>query len=371
MSGASGDGAHAPGGSPVSAGADTAADRRATPGDGVPRHGDPAAGRRWLDLLRDQPAAPVPDPVLPSSAELARRLNLLAVPGQDRKPVYEGLTAAAEDPAAREALVRCHQRLFADGPESPTTPPAWPDAPAGLGEAGRYFYVHLLVLALPAAMERQRLLGIPDDVVAATFADLGAKLRSYRLAYGTGGFDRQRWMVRHFRGTLHRLGRLQFERGILDAEGCGGDAEAAGGPAHGDPVLQVHIPEDGPLSRAGCDASFAAAGPFHDRHFPETRFRHATCSSWLLDRQWADHLPESSNILAFQRRFQPFGAVPVGDDDVLEFVFHVPPGRADLDRLPQETTLHRAAVGHLRAGGHWRMTHGWTSVPGRGTGRGA
>ncbi|NYS17475.1 DUF5596 domain-containing protein [Streptomyces sp. SJ1-7] len=83
---------------------------------------------------------------------------------------------------------------------------------------------------LPAALTRQTALGIPDDVVAATFADLGAKLRSYRLAHGTGGFDRQRWMVRHFRGTLHRLGRLQFERGILDAEACGGDAEAAGGP---------------------------------------------------------------------------------------------------------------------------------------------
>ncbi len=328
---------------------------------------DPAAGRRWLDLLREQPAAPVPDPLLPSSAELVRRLDLLAVPDQDREPVYEGLSVLAHDRTGWEAVVRCHQRLFAD--EEPGGPaPAWPDAPAGLGDAGRYFYVHLLVLALPAALTRQRALGIPDDVVAATFADLGAKLRSYRLAHGTGGFDRQRWMVRHFRGTLHRLGRLQFERGILDAEACGGDAEAAGGPAHGDPVLQVHIPGDGPLTPSGCDASFAAAGPFHARHFPGTPFRHATCSSWLLDRQWAGHLPEGSNILAFQRRFHPFGASPEGDDDVLEFVFHAPPGQAALDRLPQGTTLQRAVVDHLRSGGHWRMAHGWTPVPGGGDG---
>ncbi|MEU5560809.1 acyltransferase domain-containing protein [Streptomyces globisporus] len=31
-------------------------------------------------------------------------------------------------------------------------------------------------MALPHALERQRRLGIPDDIVAATFADLGAKL---------------------------------------------------------------------------------------------------------------------------------------------------------------------------------------------------
>ncbi|NEE42841.1 hypothetical protein G3M53_98075, partial [Streptomyces sp. SID7982] len=91
--------------------------------------------------------------------------------------------------------------------------------------------------------------------------------------------------------------------------------------------------------------------------------RHATCHSWLLDRQLADHLPAGSNILAFQRRFTAFGARPVGDDDVLEFVFHTPPGTADLDRLPQTTTLHRALVRHLRTGGHWRTAHGWTELP--------
>ncbi|MFD4025986.1 acyltransferase domain-containing protein [Streptomyces sp. NPDC058576] len=324
-----------------------------------------AAVRHWLAVLGEQPAVTtVTDPTPPTGSELAERMDLLAVPGPDREEVAAGLPDPGRDPARWEALVRCHQQLYADpGPGAPSAAPDWPTAPAALGSDGRYFYVHLYVLALPQALDRQRRLGIPDDVVAATFADLGAKLTTYRLGHGTGGFDRQRWIVRHFRGALHRLGRLQFERGVLDADASGGDAAAAGGPAHGDPVLQVHIPEDGPLDRAGCDASFAAAGEFQARHFPGGRHRHATCSSWLLDRQLADHLPESSNILAFQRRFATFGARPVGDDDVLEFVFHAPPGTADLDRLPQRTTLHRSLVRHLRSGGHWRTAHGWTDLP--------
>lgn len=333
---------------------------------GTARDADPAAVRRWLATLGEQPAAAVADPVPPTSAELAGRMKLLAVPEQDREQVCAGLPVPGRDRAVWEALVRCHQNLFADpDPEVSAAPPDWPGAPAALGSSGRYFYVHLFVLALPLALERQRRIGIPDDVVAATFADLGAKLTSYRLAHGTGGFDRQRWIVRHFRGTLHRLGRLQFERGLLDADACGGDAAATGGPAHGDRILQVHIPEDGPLSRSACDASFAVAREFYARHFPGVRHRHATCSSWLLDRQLAGRLPEGSNILAFQRRFEAFGARPVCDDDVLEFVFHAPPGTAGLHRLPQETTLQRSLVRHLRAGGHWRMTHGWTTLLGR------
>ncbi|MFJ6728183.1 acyltransferase domain-containing protein [Streptomyces sp. NPDC091281] len=335
---------------------------------------DPAAVRRWLAGLRGQPAGRVPDPVPPSPTGLRQRLALLAVPEADRERLCAEMPGPDRDPAVWEALIRCHQRLFAapaDGADSAegtdgadgTAALDWPDAPAALGATGRYFYAHLFVLALPLALERQHRLGVPDDVVGATFADLGAKLTSYRLAHGTGGFDRQRWIARHFRGTLHRLGRLQFDRAVLDADAHGGDAAASGGPAHGDPVLQVHIPGDGPLSRSACDASFAAARHFYARHFPATRHARATCSSWLLDPQLAEHLAPESRILAFQSRFARFGARPVCDDDVLEFVFHRPPGRADLGRLPQGTALQRSLVRHLRAGGHWHLAHGWTALP--------
>ncbi|MFD8163435.1 acyltransferase domain-containing protein [Streptomyces malaysiensis] len=316
----------------------------------------------WLDVLgRQEAAGDVPDPEPISPDEARRRMRLLAVPTEDHDPVLATLPDPARTPDRWRALLHCHRTLFARSAPAPRET-AWPAAPAALGEAGRYFYVHLYLLALPSALERQRRLGVPDDIVAATFADLGAKMTTYRLAHRTGGFDRQRWVMRHFRGTLHRLGRLQFERTTLDTAALG-SPPGPDGPADGERVLDVHIPGDGPLTPARCDASLRAARDFFTRHFPGAPARFATCSSWLLDDQLAAYLPPEANILRFQRRFTRFGSRSVGDDDVLEFVFHVPPGTADLDRLPQQTTLHRAVVSHLRSGRHWRLTHGWTSLP--------
>ncbi|WP_208875729.1 acyltransferase domain-containing protein [Streptomyces armeniacus] len=312
---------------------------------------------RWLATPGTQPAAEgIPDPRVPALPDARSRLRLLAVPEEDLEGVLTTLPDPARTPEPWQALLHCHRALFTDAPVG------WPAAPGLLGPAGRYFYVHVFLLALPLALERQREYGIPADVVRATFADLGAKVAAYRRAYGTGGFDRQTWIVRHFRGTLHRLGRLQFERTTLDAAACGGPR--GDGPRDGEPVLNVHIPGDGPMKPALCDASFAAARDFAARHFPATPYTYATCHSWLLDGQLAASLPADANIVRFQRRFRLFGSRPVCDDDVLEFVFHVPPGTAgpDLDQLPRDTALQRAILDRLRSGGHWRLGHGWTPL---------
>ncbi|RLL66853.1 acyltransferase domain-containing protein [Streptomyces sp. Z26] len=337
---------------------------------------DPATVERsdWLAALgaraaEDVPHGGPPPPSPPTAAELADRTRLLAVPDVDRAAVLATFPDPARTPRRWQALLRCHRTLFADADAdaSPPTAADWPDAPPELGAYGRYFYVHLYLLALPYALREAARRGVPDDVLRATFADLGAKLTSYRAAYGTGGLDRQTWLVRHFRGTLHRLGRLQFERTAHRAA-THGDTAATGGPADGAPVLAVHIPGDGPLSPDLCDASFRAARPFHARHFPGEPYAYATCHSWLLDEQLAARLRGDANILAFQRRFHLHGDRPVCDDDVLEFVFRTPPratadGLAVLDTLPRTSTLQRVLTAHLREGHHWRLGHGWLPLP--------
>ncbi|MFD0555163.1 acyltransferase domain-containing protein [Streptomyces rectiviolaceus] len=261
----------------------------------------------WLNVLgRQEAAGDIADPEPVSPDEARRRMRLLAVPAEDHGRVLATLPDPARAPARWQALRHCHRALFSQSAPAPRET-AWPDAPAALGEAGRYFYVHLYLLALPLALERQRRLGIPDDIVAATFADVGAKMITYRLAHRTGGFDRQRWVMRHFRGTLHRLGRLQFERTTLDTAALGGPP-GPDGPADGERVLSVHIPEDGPLTPARCAASLRAARDFFTQHFPDETVQFATCSSWLLDDQLAAYLPPPSNILHFQRRFTRFEA---------------------------------------------------------------
>ncbi|MCK1798089.1 acyltransferase domain-containing protein [Streptomyces sp. XM4193] len=300
--------------------------------------------------------AEVPDPEPPDPSELRARLRLLAIPEADLADVTATLPDPVHTPELWRALLHCHRALFSDEPVD------WPSAPAELGAQGRYFYVHLYLMALPAALARQARHGVPDDVVHATLADLGAKSVAHRRAFGVGGFDKQSWIVHHFRGTLHRIGRLQFERSVLDAAACGG-LPPTGGPAAGQPVLNVHIPGDGPMSPALCDESFAAAPAFFARHFPGTRYPFATCHSWLLDEQLADDLPATSNIVRFQQRFRPFGARPVCDDDVLEFVFHVRRDTARPTRLPRDSTLQRAVLDRIASGGHWHLGHGWTALP--------
>ncbi|WNF01481.1 hypothetical protein PS467_08635 [Streptomyces luomodiensis] len=87
--------------------------------------------------------------------------------------------------------------------------------------------------------------------------------------------------MRHFRGPLHRLAPLQFERTSPAAAALGG-RPGPEGPAGGERVLGVPIAADGPLPQAGCDASLRAARDFLTRHFPDGPCRFATYSSWLL-----------------------------------------------------------------------------------------
>jgi hypothetical protein len=205
------------------------------------------------------------------------------------------------------------------------------------------FYPHVFLAALPDVRAFHAERGIPDDVSWATLADLGRVMRIHRGATGEPGLDEQNWLRLHWRGLLFELGRLQFDRAKADA-------------------LGVHIPVGGPLEPAAVDDALARARPFFDRHFPEDGYRTAVCTSWLLDPQLAEVLPADSNIVRFQQRFELLdeGAYE-GDEDVFKFVFR----RVDppLDELPRRTTLERALVAHLRAGGHWQVRKGRVELP--------
>jgi len=210
--------------------------------------------------------------------------------------------------------------------------PDRPDAP--------YFYVYAFLAVLPHLRKWHDDRGIPEDISRATLSDLAAKLAEQNGA----ALTKQVWLSRHFRGSLYRLGRLQFDRVVLN---------------DGEPVLEVHIPGDGPLTPAACDESFAAARPFFAEHFPEEHYDRATCSSWLLDPQLADYLPADSNILHFQRRFTLLCQGDPGDDEIQEFIF----GRHPESPLPRQTTLQRALADHLAVGNHWHHALGSLRLP--------
>lgn len=306
-----------------------------------------------FDVLLEELSALEPQPCatrLPDDAETTALLARLNVDGQD---AAEAVTALPRIRARTELwwlLERCRARLVNDmgGTLFPTP---WPQLPRELGAAGRYFYLAVLLATLEETRRFHAAHGIPDEISWASLADLGEKVRLHRRLHGVGGLDLQDWLTLHFRGALYTLGRLQFNMTAVPAHFTE--------PAPGTSALGLHVPETGPMTEEACERSLHAAPDFFDRHFG-IRHRVALCTSWLLDTQLAEYLPEQSNIVRFQRRFHLTPGTLPGDSDVLRFVFGRPDGEPGT--LPRETALQRAVVAHLRAGRHWLVRTGWVEL---------
>lgn len=318
--------------------------------------------QRYAELLgRLEESGPALRPVVlpdaPSARAELRRLGL------DEVDVEEAVAALAEleqSPVLRWVLERSLSRLAqtrgcADASFGPL-----PQLPAELGSAGRCLPIHLFMIAAPDVRAWHRERGVPAPVTEATLADLGRHVRIHRRMYETTGVDAPGWMMLHLRGLLFECGRLQYEPIRLrlpPGDHDGAHPAAGGGPAAGEDVMSVHIPESGALAASAVDASLLEGRRLFELCFPDPPRRYFTCSSWLLDDQLAEHLPPTSNIIRFQRRFRLLPGGREADADVLTFVFRRPD--PVLSELPQETTLQRAVVAHLRAGRHWRARTGW------------
>jgi len=117
----------------------------------------------------------------------------------------------------------------------------------------------------------------------------------------------------------------------------------------GDPILDIHIPRGGPLDVDLCKRSLEEALAFFPRHFPDRPFVAFSCWSWILDPQLQAMLPDTSNLVRFQREMYLL-PVPSEEDDNLDFLFGLTP--FDLHSAPRDTSLRRAVLDHLLAGGH-------------------
>jgi hypothetical protein len=296
---------------------------------------------------------------LPDPGEYTALFQRLGIRDDDAEEIMATRPSPTGDPELWWLLQRCHQTLAAGMGDLNWSWLRWPHLPASLGSRGRYFYVHVFIASIPAVLRYHEKLGVPSDTSWATLADLGRQLGIYRRIHGVGGLGVHFWFSLHFRGLIYDLGRLQFNRGRIafDDEALA----ATNAPfTRADTALGVHIPESGPMTPEACTASFERARVFYDRYFPAEKYRYAVCSSWLLDPQLAEYLPESSNIVSFQRRFQLVPGSHDGDKAVFEFVLRKL--EPTLDEIPRRTTLERAIAQHMEAGRHWEVREGWLAL---------
>ncbi|MGW3204986.1 acyltransferase domain-containing protein [Streptomyces sp. NPDC001135] len=297
--------------------------------------------------------------MLPDADDLPELLLDLAVPHEDVNALVAGRSRVTADPGALRLLAECVEELFRH-PEATGHPP---DLAEFLGavppELSATFPAYVFVAAVPRTLARHRERGIPSEVSRRTLADLGRHMAVHRRRHGTTGVHAGHWLVRHFRGELYQLGRLQFERARLGQRSAPVIAAAGLDAVPGTPCLNLHIPDfQGRLTPSACDRSLDRAREFFAVHFPEERPVAALCHSWLLDPQLKRYLPADSHIVRFQNRFRTAREdTEPSDTEPVQFVF----GDPDLPvaELPRRTSVERAVGDHLRAGGHWYVGHGW------------
>ena len=311
-----------------------------------------------LDLQRR--GLPQVDVEIPPTEQLVTRALEVAVPFDDLNPLLAAADRLRTGPGADLLRLEVSSLVAAMGRTDPL--PALPVVTQDTVDPPGYLGVLVALLTVPFARAYHREHGVDEVTSWRTFIDIGRNIAVYRNRHGRAGFDDLDWVALHLTGQLYDLGRLQVARARLGPTFTRLMREQGLHAEEGEPCLDVHIPRySGPMDVAACDRSLNRAAEFFPRHFPEEAPRYLVCSSWLLDPVLAERLPVHSNIVAFQRRFSVARCDEPGDDATMIFVFEDP--TRPLSAYPRTSSLQRAVLEHLEAGGHWHGGRGWRALP--------
>ncbi|UEJ84527.1 acyltransferase domain-containing protein [Brachybacterium halotolerans subsp. kimchii] len=285
-----------------------------------------------------------------SVGELDQKTMLDARPESDLHPHCWWLLGAT--------VAELRERM--DKPLPPEGYTSWPTIGSDIGPVGMFLYAWSLLCVVPDLLATHARRGIPEPVTRASVGGLGDLMTGHYKVTGQRGVGVfPLWgPPQSFCGVDIQLGRLSFTR-----------AQMAFGDGPVGWALQIHVPPIGPLRATEANDSLDRATSFFATHFPEEPVAALVCVSWMMDPQLREYLPEASNTLEFQRRFNvvplpPRADVWEDDREMMRLALQLPTPDAGplseevLDLVPQRTTLHRAFVQHIRAGRHWHKPTG-------------
>lgn len=272
--------------------------------------------------------------------------------------------------------------------------------------------------AVPQTIAALRAEGMPEEIILDTLSDYGTWARFYLKNKGLVGIGEFGWESNFHSGCIVKLGRIQYEtclfpvpytiyrskvtgevipvlhdgmevndygymaveepaaftavmkieNGILtcnriDTKTAQVKNELAEYPladlelliTQGMPVLNMHIPEVGPLTPESVSESIAMAREyFSAKGYPA---KVAICESWLLDPALQEYGTAAKNILSFQNRFALYPWDHNGSD-TFNRVFGRGTDRSDIDALPEDTGLRRGLKAYLKTQKPLRDTGG-------------
>lgn len=203
-----------------------------------------------------------------------------------------------------------------------------------LHDEGHFQLLYCYLECARRAFDRYQERHIPSAVYTATMGCFSRFLAECKTEYGWMYFDRGWWTYRQISMSLFRISTLEYE---LCAE-------------EGKPVICLHIPSDADLSSESVDDSLKQASSFFEAYAPDyEKSGRYTCDSWLLSPVLRELLPETSRIVAFQKRFQLTRTQTEGSE-CIGWIFQRPLD-TEIRELPENTTLQRRAKALLLAGG--------------------
>ncbi len=224
---------------------------------------------------------------------------------------------------------------------------------AAAREAGVHDYTATFLMYIVLSQRLEQLYiqrGIDNSIFYESMKDLSFKLKECKEVKGIVGTFTN-WFPGFYKLTRFALGRLQFEL----TEAKYDYTDGVNGVKVGDTVINMHIPSSGePLTPEAADESFALAKEFFRDSF-DTEYIPFVCSSWLL-HPINDHiLPEKSNIRAFKNRFVILSHKLDLGENLWRFFGT---DEKNPEKLPANTSLRRAYVEHLKAGGRTGSAYG-------------
>ena len=197
--------------------------------------------------------------------------------------------------------------------------------------------------------KRYRKKGIDESILIDTLKDIPIWTNIWSGLKGELWLEELPWLKRHLEMRLFKLGRLQF---------CMAKAEHDIGDkiSDGENMVEIYIPECGPLDVEECRKSIKMAKEFFEKFYPEYDFKYFTCHTWLLDKTLKELLRENSNILKFQELFDV-----VSDDKsdaILGYVFRWKADRDDIKTMPSSSKFSQKVKERILNGGDFFETMG-------------
>lgn len=204
-------------------------------------------------------------------------------------------------------------------------------------------------LGAGAAEQHYASKGIPREIMIESMSDLAIWLRNSKRNYNVIGLCNARpWEASIFHGNVLRFGRLEcnYQHFYEFEPICDDQGNVL--LKKGDAVINMHIPEDGPMDIGECRKSMERMRAFFSEYRKDYDWKGFLCESWLLDSQLRQMLPENSNIIKFQDMGYHFDLSE--NEDTIFRVF----GTRDPETVENPTTLQRNMLAFIKSGGVFR-----------------